>query len=239
MNYLKIYESLIDYRKRIPATGYIENHHIVMRSMGGNDDPDNLVYLTGREHWIAHLLLYKIHRNSQTVHACNMMAMRCEERGISYIKNSKTYERIRKIHAKISSERNKVTHKGNNNSQYGTRWICNIELQQNKKISNDDEIPNGWLLGRNVWKRKYIASAKRGSLEHKERCKISRKEYIDRTPLCERLHNEEAKQKMSKSKKGNKSLSGMIWINNGLFNKVINKTDVIPDGFVLGKIKRV
>jgi predicted oxidoreductase (fatty acid repression mutant protein) len=44
------------------------------------------------------------------------------------------------------SESNKNNGIGEKNSQYGTCWITNdIE---NKKIIKDDEIPNGWRLGR-------------------------------------------------------------------------------------------
>lgn len=39
---------------------YGEWHHIIPRSMGGTDESDNLVKLTFREHFIAHLLLVKI-----------------------------------------------------------------------------------------------------------------------------------------------------------------------------------
>jgi len=35
---------------------------------------------------------------------------------------------------------------GNKNSQYGTRWITN-EIKS-KKIFKDEDIPNGWRLGR-------------------------------------------------------------------------------------------
>ena len=45
--------------------------------------------------------------------------------------------------------------KGEANSQYGTMWICNIDLEENKKISKDDIIPEGWVKGRNKWKPKY------------------------------------------------------------------------------------
>lgn len=169
MNYLKMYNDLVTYRKQNPAQGYTENHHILMRSMGGSDTEDNLVKLTGREHWIAHLLLYRIHRNSQTIHACNMMAMRCEERGIAYIKNSKTYEFIRIQHAKLTSDRNKFSHKGESNSQYGTCWICNIELQKNQKISKDAPIPNGWILGRNKWKIKDRTDYKSNISDNKQK----------------------------------------------------------------------
>jgi hypothetical protein len=38
---------------------YTEVHHIHPRSLGGSDDPDNLVRLTYREHFLAHWLLTK------------------------------------------------------------------------------------------------------------------------------------------------------------------------------------
>ena len=151
MNYQAKYDRLISYRQEHPATGYTERHHIVMRSMGGSDDPTNLVVLTGREHWIAHLLLHKIHHNSKTVYACHMMTMRCEERGIPRVRNSRMYEKIRIECAKLTSTLNKISHRGEGNSQYGTRWICNVSLQENKKISKEDDIPDGWVFGRNKW----------------------------------------------------------------------------------------
>lgn len=43
------------------AGGYFEIHHIIPRCIGGNNEQDNLVALTAREHIIAHLLLYRIH----------------------------------------------------------------------------------------------------------------------------------------------------------------------------------
>ena len=149
-----MYEDLIAFRREHPATGYTERHHVIMRSMGGSDDSTNLVALTGREHWIAHLLLHKIHLQSETAHACHMMAMRCEERGIPFIKNSRMYEKIRKECAKLTSIRMKISQAGEGNSQHGTCWICNLDLKENKKISKADEIPTGWILGRNKWKPK-------------------------------------------------------------------------------------
>jgi hypothetical protein len=160
MNYQQIYDNLISHRLKNPATGYIERHHIIMKSMGGSNDPSNLVVLTGREHWIAHLLLYKIHKNSKTVFACHMMAMRCEERGIPFIKNSRLYEEVRKHHARLMSKHNSHLLKGKGNSQYGTRWICNIEYQINRKIKKTEIIPNGWVLGRNLWKALILKTQK-------------------------------------------------------------------------------
>jgi len=66
MNYQNIYVSLIQRAKtRGLIEGYKESHHIKPKCMGGSDDSDNLVDLTAREHFIAHLLLAKIHNNSK------------------------------------------------------------------------------------------------------------------------------------------------------------------------------
>ena len=53
--------SLIDKAKNrvIPDGVYCERHHIKPSSLGGNNDKDNIVRLYPREHYIAHLLLFK------------------------------------------------------------------------------------------------------------------------------------------------------------------------------------
>lgn len=56
--YSQWYERIIDRaRNRRAIDGYYETHHIIPRTMGGTDDPSNLVKLTAREHFICHLLL--------------------------------------------------------------------------------------------------------------------------------------------------------------------------------------
>lgn len=59
MDYIKVYNQLIDRAKRRNLTKkYMELHHIIPRSEGGSNEDDNLVELTPREHFIAHKLLY-------------------------------------------------------------------------------------------------------------------------------------------------------------------------------------
>lgn len=57
--YTKWYNNLIKSRKiRIPdKLDYYEIHHIIPKCMGGSDSQENLVKLTAKEHYIAHLLL--------------------------------------------------------------------------------------------------------------------------------------------------------------------------------------
>ena len=61
MDYKKIYESLIEKRKDGAIDGYSEKHHIVPRCLSGGDNKENIVLLTAEEHFLAHLLLCKIH----------------------------------------------------------------------------------------------------------------------------------------------------------------------------------
>lgn len=48
------------------------------------------------------------------------------------------------------SQSNKLNHVGDKNSQYGTMWIYNEELKENKKIKKDEPIPVGWKRGRRI-----------------------------------------------------------------------------------------
>jgi hypothetical protein len=73
MNYQKIYNSLIaKAQARATVDGYKERHHIVPRSLGGSDDKSNLVELTAREHFIAHMCLSLIHGGTQWYAICMM-----------------------------------------------------------------------------------------------------------------------------------------------------------------------
>lgn len=90
MNYLKIYDQLIERAKCRKLTGYKETHHIIPKSMGGTDKKENLVELTAREHLIAHILLWKIYRNSSMSAALWFMS---NSRGIRI--NSRIYENLR------------------------------------------------------------------------------------------------------------------------------------------------
>lgn len=85
MNYKNIYTNLVEkgktsnrvrLKKSDPNYVYYEEHHIIPKCMNGSDDPDNLVLLTAEEHWIAHLLLFKMFPEVPgVVFACQAMLM--------------------------------------------------------------------------------------------------------------------------------------------------------------------
>mgnify|MGYP003339642708 CR=1 FL=1 len=47
-----IYRNFKTKKEAINALGYVERHHIIPKSLGGSNLKDNLVFLTGREHFI-------------------------------------------------------------------------------------------------------------------------------------------------------------------------------------------
>lgn len=116
------YNRLIETRRNriLPIEVYKEKHHILPRSLGGNDSPDNLIELTAREHFIAHLLLARIYsgRNGmKMVHALRRMLTGNNR----YIPNSRTYEIIRKLSmSKCSGENNPMHGRtGENHPNFG------------------------------------------------------------------------------------------------------------------------
>lgn len=104
MNYQKIYDQLIEKRRRFPLTKnkkdpnyiYCEAHHIIPRCLNGSDDSNNIVNLTAREHFIAHYLLWKIHPCDGTLLAFYMFKKgnphSCAKRDF---KNSRLYAAAR------------------------------------------------------------------------------------------------------------------------------------------------
>lgn len=106
MNYLKIYNQLIDRAKYRILMSYTESHHIIPKCLGGNNSKENLINLTPEEHYLAHLLLVKLYPdNKKIIFAAHMMTVSNGSR------NNKTYGWLRR---KMSSSLS-----GSGNHMYG------------------------------------------------------------------------------------------------------------------------
>lgn len=111
--YTKHYMSLVEKarNRKLPKDQYKERHHIIPQSLGGTNDKDNLVWLTGREHALCHWALLKMtegENRAKMSYAFNGMNAENEfqQRYRSRI-ITRAYERNRIEHAKIHSERMK------------------------------------------------------------------------------------------------------------------------------------
>lgn len=135
-------------------------HHIIPKSMGGNNDSDNLVYLTPREHYIAHLLLpmmviSPIHKRSMY---CALVRFLGRNSKTSRIKNtSRIYQKILednrihmtgknnpfygKTHSEESRKRMSESHKGNNIGEENAFYGRQHSDKTKRKMSIHKSIP--------------------------------------------------------------------------------------------------
>lgn len=141
----RIYAEIIDRARGRVLTGYSESHHVVPRCLGGGDDHENLVDLTPEEHFVAHLLLTRMHpQHRGLIWAAMKMSLAVGERP-----RRRIYGWVRRRH----SEAMKLSSSGDGNTQFGTRWIT--DGISSLKIRADDDVPLGWSYGR-VWKRRIL-----------------------------------------------------------------------------------
>lgn len=106
MNYRRLYNSVIQNaksQKRLKHSGvYFEKHHILPRSLGGDNSKDNTVLLTAREHFLAHWLLWKIEEGeakNKMAYAFFKMCRKSEFRSTRPSTTGYKYEIARKANA--------------------------------------------------------------------------------------------------------------------------------------------
>ena len=75
MNYQHHYLLLIERAKNRLIDVFTETHHVVPKCLGGKNDLSNLAELTPEEHYLAHLLLCKLHPgNKKLIYAATIMS---------------------------------------------------------------------------------------------------------------------------------------------------------------------
>jgi hypothetical protein len=193
-----------------------ERHHIFPKGCGGNNLEENLVTLTLREHFIAHLLLVKMFPKcspewKKMVYALHMM-MHTRD-GIK-IKSSRLYENARTNFINVLSEETI----GEKNPFYGKthevhpRGMLNKNHSEESKKNISKKIKSIWgetAFRERMKNRKTNSESLRGyaqSEEHKENIsKGLRKLHADPdyvSPNKGRVTSEETKKKLSKAGRG-------------------------------------
>lgn len=129
MNYQKIYTNLIESRKALiyDESNYTEKHHIIPKCMGGTDAVENMIRLSYREHFLAHLLLTKIYPYHKGVNYALLCMLRKNTAGRTI--TSKVYETIKKNYSKYK------------------KFYCNI--QNPGKTENSRNSARERMLNRN------------------------------------------------------------------------------------------
>lgn len=115
--YFSKYNQIIRHFKdlSIPKSKSTESHHIIPKSMGGDNSRDNLVRVPTRVHFLLHWMLYRIYRTSGMSHAWNMMCINTTN-GTSH---SYLYARLRHSEAMTGKIHSIETRKKRSNSMIG------------------------------------------------------------------------------------------------------------------------
>ena len=109
MNYVKIYESIIERSKlrgldKRKLEGYHERHHIIpacyFKSRKIASYTENMVLLTGREHFVVHMLLWKIDKLNRALFMAHYRNSRCFKDAKF---SSRQYEILKEYRSKLLS----------------------------------------------------------------------------------------------------------------------------------------
>ena len=262
MNYKKIYDQLINKRKNIEilhkSKVYCEKHHIIPKSLGGNDDKNNLVNLTAREHYIAHKLLQFYYKNKFGKYSHEYIAMHHALWQMSHLKkynkyiSSREYDKRKIENAQFMS----IRMSGENNPRYNKP--VSQHTRQLISIANTGRIP--WMKGKkhSTKSRKLMkehAYDRRGDKnpmygKHHDKSSISlMKEHAydrrgDKNPMYgTNPQNFMSNEEIIKWKKNiSISQSNRIWIHKNENNKIIRLKikkqflqDYLNNGYIIGK----
>jgi hypothetical protein len=107
MNYQRIYNQIVERAQNRTLDGYKEKHHIIPKCIGGNNDKENIVKLTAKEHFLCHILLCEIYpKNIKLYQALWLMSTnKNKKKGKRYKVSSRVYERIKIEASKIYKNR--------------------------------------------------------------------------------------------------------------------------------------
>lgn len=109
--YTAWYLEFIEFRRyrKLVSTLYSEKHHILPRSLGGSDSVSNVVILTAREHYIAHLLLARMFGGASKIKAAaDLYSMRSSSIAkCRLLRNSRELELIKFVNARLLKKLNK------------------------------------------------------------------------------------------------------------------------------------
>jgi hypothetical protein len=199
--YCQWYQNLVTKAKErvLDDTVYQEKHHIIPKCFGGNDLPTNLVSLTLREHYIAHLLLSKMYvgeAKRKMMYALWRMLLREKTRG------SRTFEMYREQYIKTTLNTQVITdefrQKVSNSTKGIKKTITQKVLDKNKRLKVELSGTGNPMYGKKQTDNAKLLISKKLS-EHYKNPENRKKQALTRIGS---KHSESVKEEMSKKRSG-------------------------------------
>ena len=227
--YTRCYEQIIERAqlRTLPANTYVERHHVIPRSIGGDNSKSNLAVLTAREHFICHWLLIKMLspgiERSKMFRALSLMKAKTKDqhRYTSPI-TSRVYEKIKpevskhqtvlmtgrvpteshrkKMSLALKGRKQSEEHRKNSSlARKGKPGHKWTEEQREKFLKRVAE-QGGAMLGKKHSEeaRKKMSKAQKERMTLEEREIRSQRTRGENNPMYGRKQTEEAKKKMSR-----------------------------------------
>ena len=209
-------------------------HHVIPRHMGGSDDPSNIIELTVEEHSQAHLKLYEQYGKKEDLCAYYMLSGRsqdpefkkmvCSLGGTALAKKRK--ESRKKWGFSLMNPDDLFRMQSNNGKNQGKKNADSGHIQRIQKLS--DLVAAGKKGGVTT-----IARGKGSFGNTEERLKSASK-----GGKTQGKRNAESGHLKRIAQIPSKKNRGMIWITNGIDNKMIMPSNVIPGGYRRGKTQK-
>jgi len=203
MTYIDEYFELINNSKQTKSHSYTEKHHILPKSIFNDeiakdlllidqlikdfDDKRNIVKLSAKDHFFAHLLLVKIFKGvssncyERMVYAANFMMSRTN--------NADEYKRLRKAYSKVLTK----TLKGKTSRALGCKW--SEEAKRKKSLNHPmrgktyEEYYGKSKSDKLKKMRSETHKGKKVSIETRKKLSEKQKEYFSNSKNREKLSN--------------------------------------------------
>ena len=202
-------------RKRLKPNNlnfiYFEEHHIIPFSIGGSNKKENLVLLTGKEHYICHLLLCKMttgQNKHKMIRALTRMSFSKSKNQQRY--TAKSFSNIKRLMAEMMSE-------------IKTGKKLSIETRKNMS-----EARKGIIFTESHLKNMSKAQIKRN-------LKGKNNPFYGKTHTPENI--EKFRNQTTRRLFGNIHTKGRKWYTNGKEDRMFLSSDFISPEWQLGRIK--
>jgi hypothetical protein len=151
MDYKKIHDKIIERAKTRKLEGYVEKHHIIPKCMNGTNEPNNLVKLTAREHFLIHWLLHEMYPDNTDLKYAFWSMCRNSGNQKRYKPSSRIYEyakhQMLEVWVKFTPSDNQIN--SVKESLLGTKWYHKPDGRNLRVFPDDPRISDeGWLPGR-------------------------------------------------------------------------------------------
>lgn len=175
------------HHNRSGVNQYVEKHHIIPRSLGGKNTKDNLVLLTGKEHYVVHHLLTKFTIGTSRVKMLNAFVKMAFSRSPNqkrYTPNS--FESARRA----AALKNSISLKGKPKSE---EWKAMMSKKARGRKMSDEFKMRCVERNKEMWQRGSFANKMPHSEETKQKIRDAR---------ANQIITEETKTKISEALKG-------------------------------------